>query len=479
MTRTRRAARGPASLLLATGLLLGCEARPAGRRGDGAAPAPGPAPPAAARHRWLAVADVTRPRTSYEQAEASADRSSLGTAFRRAGYAPPARALLLTAEIGPGVGQPALRYWALGDTAFTPSAGRFELASTLKLAAIVAALWTLGRHGLDGDTLLRFTDPRGEFLGRARELYLAALSTNGSNQATSRLQRIAGYQAIGQEYFTPERGFPHLALQTSFDVTNVVVSPAVSFSLGQREGQIPERVDHQVHPTCPDGRHCGTLFETQDVLRRLVLHEALPEAERFPLQLHDVRRIREALARTPVRFGDAPARALGPDVRVASKTGYLAGAHLLENAFIEVPRTGRRLLLLVGVPLGDRPKDLLSAEAALAELTRQALLAITPASATAAPVQRDAGPSPVIDRRVQVEPGGHLRLGVTLPAGTSPEIWVNGHPAEIASRQGDRVELRFARPRDDRLTLVVRALRDGAPVAHAWRELRLAEAASR
>ena len=42
----------------------------------------------------------------------------------------------------------------------------------------------------------------------------------------------------------------------------------------------------------------------------------------------------------------------------------------------------------------------------------------TPPRPAAMPVQPDVGAAPGIERQARVEPGGHLRLGVTLPADT-------------------------------------------------------------
>jgi hypothetical protein len=216
----------------------------------------------------------------YYAARALADRVTMPTSFDEVGFKVERGSLLLVTQIRDGVEQPRYHYYTLADTGWAPAPKHFVPASTVKLMASLSALWTLSKHGLDGDATLSFKDIDGRFYGSAFKLYKDAL-LHSSNQNYNRLMAIAGFDETNTEYLTPERGFPIMAIQSRYGSARksygIRVSPKIGFKDGERSGEFPKRKGEWRTDACRG--NCTTLFELQDIMRRV--RRTVPLARRF------------------------------------------------------------------------------------------------------------------------------------------------------------------------------------------------------
>lgn len=303
-----------------------------------------------AAHPHPIALDPARDRDGwFDKARLLADTAGLARRFRDVGYTPPSFSRALVVVVRPGVGQPRYFHHSLDDTAFTLSTDHFHPASTVKLAASVGALWTVGALGLGGDVELAFTDAEGEQRGRLADMIDAAL-LRSSNRDYNRLVRIAGFDALNDEYLAPRWGLPHMTIQARYGDRRgptLRSSPAMRWRSGDRRGVLPAREAVGRNTTCEG--NCATLFELHDVQRRVVLHEELPADQRFPIAAVDVARMRATMLRTRTRLGEVADEAFGAPVEVFKNVGRIPGRALLENATLIDRASGRRVFMVASV----------------------------------------------------------------------------------------------------------------------------------
>lgn len=414
------------------------------------------------RHTVASVPDAPTlvPASWFDQAAALADRTTLAEAFAAAGYRPPRGAMVLAARVLPGVEQPAFAYYSLGDTGFDPSRGRFQPASTVKTMAAVGALLTLARHGISGAASVTLDTADGRWTGTVRTLCDHAIRRS-SNPAYNRLMAIAGYDEVNHRYFTAETGYPTTAIQVAYGKVrsgeSLVSSPAIPWREAGRSGTLPAREGSGLDETC--GRtNCATLFELEDVVRRIALHGELPAEDRFPLAPDDIAGLAESLQRAHNRLEPGPSEALGHPVRTWNKVGYIPGRDLLEVAVIEDSVTKTRYLLAALVPFPGARDDIAPAEEELATLARHTIAALADRPADEIALQREAGlPIDLVLRGAGGDPLSYA-IEVGVRGAREVEAWVGRTrlPAPQKLKMGGvRWTHRFARPGE--YTLVFRA----------------------
>jgi hypothetical protein len=411
--------------------------------------------------------DALTPWTWHQQSLALLDQSVLGKAFAAAGYAPPAGSYLLAVRVVPGLAQPAFAYYSLAATATTYSAGAYWPASTVKLAAAVGALRTLGKHQLTGAASVSFTDDDGSYSGTVKSLYSQALEVS-SNVAYNRLMEIAGFDEINDQYLTAAESLPSMVLQRRYThplpTSNLRTSPAIAYSEGALAGTLPKRVGVGQHPECPSEGNCVTLLELLDLMRRVTLHHELPAGDRFPLAAADVAALQASLEASPTRMEPGASQALGHPVKVYNKTGEVAGDDRLDHGLIVDTVGGARFLLALAMPYDT------TSDAAASTLARQALLALVAQPAAGPALQRAAG-SPITvqidDQGPGKTPGTRAhRLTIAAPGADSLELFVDGYalPKPAGPSPWFLLDHDFSKA-GDRL-LVVRARAAGALVGY-------------
>ena len=409
-----------------------------------------------------------RPANWYEQASTVTDRETIAAAFKKAHYWPPEPAFVMIARVLPGVGQPSYDYYSLKDTGFVISEGHFTPASAVKVMVSVGALWTLARHGLTGEAHVSFQDAHGPFRGPAWQLYRATLRYS-SNGAYNHLMAIAGLEEMLTEYFVPESGFPHTVIQVGYGdrIRGRLLneSPEIAFRDGEVPGTIPARTAAGWDDRCPK-KNCMTLFELQDSLRRVILHEELAPADRFPISDGDVRRMRAVMLETGDFMRPGPQRALGHPVRTYNKVGYIPGLNLLENAVVEDTVTGRRYLVAGSVPFKGTMEQMRTFRATLAKFVQKAMEVVLALPEPDAGLQFEhGGPFRLTTRCAGSRPGA-WEFAVEAPEAETLEAWDGRTPIAPVERtaNGFRFVHRFDAP--GRHVVMLRTKRDGRPVGY-------------
>jgi hypothetical protein len=260
-----------------------------------------------------------------------------GDSLAGAGLTFPEGAKVLAARIFGGGDTPAYAYYQAGGGGFTND---FFPASTIKLLAALGALDFAHSLGFTGDAVV----DGGYTL---HEYYDAALRWS-SNEDYSALVRIAGVDRLNRQ-FLPEHGFFDTAIQEPYGAGEQVTwSPEMTLAEGDHEVVVPEREGG------PDygcgGGNCATLFDLAEATRRVVLDAELPAAERFDLSPADVTGLQDALAGAEGFIAPGVVDAIGPDVRIFTKPGWVPELHCVEAAVVVDDATGHRFLIALSAP---------------------------------------------------------------------------------------------------------------------------------
>ena len=267
--------------------------------------------------------------------------TSIDAELAARGYRLPAGASVYAAKISKEAGGLGYEDYEGGSGAL----GRnFWPASSIKVLAALGALEFVGQQGFTGAATVTFGDgpPR-----TIRSIYDAAIRVS-DNADYDLLVEIAGVDWLNKEFLTPARGFPATVIQRSYTVGgNLRTSPAIDISEGNRRATIPAR-NSRVVSECTQGQ-CSDLYEMSESVRRVVLHNEIPERERFKLAPSDVSDLKSALLGAEGWFEPAVARVLGVGARIYGKPGQVPGRDCLDVTLIE-GRNGQRLLLSATVP---------------------------------------------------------------------------------------------------------------------------------
>jgi hypothetical protein len=220
----------------------------------------------------------------------------------------------------------------------------FWPASSIKLLAAVGALEYVGQQGFTGAATVSFPGSAPQTI---RSIYDAAIriSDNGSYDL---LVEIAGTDWLNHVFLTPARGFSKTVIQKSYtDVGNLQATPAMTLSEGGRTVTIPARRS-AVDTDCPQVQ-CSDLYEMSESVRRVVLNNEIPAAERFKLAPADVTGLTGSLLAAEGWFEPAVAGVMGASARIYGKPGEVSSRDCLDVALIDNNK-GQRLLLSATVP---------------------------------------------------------------------------------------------------------------------------------
>ncbi|MBU1534641.1 class A beta-lactamase-related serine hydrolase [Myxococcota bacterium] len=405
---------------------------------------------------------------AYEWGEAVSNRTALAAQFSLSAYTPPPGAYLLIGKVLQGVNSPAVRWYSYGDTAFTYSPGNYWPASTVKLTAAVGALMTLSTYGLTSQAQVNFTDDDGAYSGTVETLMGDAIRIS-SNVAYNRLMEIAGFEAMNETYLTDQQGYPNMVLQRRYThpypASNLRLSPEITYSEGALSGVIPQRQGTSTYVACDNEANCITLFELLDVMRRVTLHAELPAEEHFSVTPSDITRLLSALHDAPSTMESGAQMALGANITVYNKTGLVAGDDRLDHGLIVDDTTGERYLVAVSLPYNT------TTEAQLAELVREALLALSLSSESHPPIQTTQGvPLTVQMDDLGIDTGtGYRRVNLTVeaPGADSIAVWVDTWPLPAFSPTAvpDRLSLEYSFSVQGLRHLVIMAYQAGQPLS--------------
>lgn len=269
------------------------------------------------------------------------DPKSLDAALKASGYVVPAGASVYAAKVTKTPAGLSYDDYQAGGGALSQA---FWPASSIKVLAAVGALEFIGKLGFDGAATVSFAG--SSWSSTVKAVYDAAIRVS-SNDDYDTLVEIAGVNWLNQEFLTPARGFPATVIQRPYAGNDLYHVPAMTLTEGGRKVTVPARTG-SVDPSCAQG-NCSDLFEMSESIRRVVLNDEIPPAERFHIAPADVAGISGSLLGAEGWFAPAVVRVLGTGARIYSKPGYVSGLDCMDVT-LSVDAKGRRLLLAATVP---------------------------------------------------------------------------------------------------------------------------------
>jgi len=228
------------------------------------------------------------------------DHTELRSVLEASGFRPPPGFKAFVARISLTHGTPS---YQLADYAGT-SADRDDWwpASTVKVFAAAAALETVRSLGFTPRARVTFHYPRRPEAHTVEDLVRRAI-THSDNAAFDQLVEIVGGDEMNA--WLERRGFRSTVLLRGYSRRYVdpqtkrgILRISAALTLrepGRRSVRIRAR-EGMRRDGCRDQGNCTTLFDLSDALRRVMLHEVLPEPERFALGDAEISLLRSALS---------------------------------------------------------------------------------------------------------------------------------------------------------------------------------------
>jgi len=295
-----------------------------------------PAVKAMARPGTAAAGSPVAPRL-----RAVTGATALDAELATRGYRLPTSYNLYASRVTAGPEGPAYADFTAGGGALNQD---FWPASSIKVLAAVGALELVKSLGFTGAAKVTFAETGDT--STVREIYDAAIRQS-SNYDYDLLVKIAGVDWLNGQFLTAANGFPATVLNRSYAGDDVLHSPAMTLQEGVLSRTVPAR-DGSVDPSCPQG-NCSDLFEMTESVRRIVLNDEIPPAERFDIAAADVKGLTSALLGADGFFESPATQVLGSGTRVYNKPGEVSDRDCLDVALIVAP-DGRRYLLAASVP---------------------------------------------------------------------------------------------------------------------------------
>lgn len=302
---------------------------------------------AAEDERWPVPFPVVQPELG------PLDSTTLPRRLRRAGFVTPRAFKALVVEIQDD-GE-AIEYRAYDFNGTSLPRQDWWPASTVKIFAAVAALEKLHAAGFTPRAQLVFHYQDKPFETSVEELVRRAL-TPSHNPSFDRLVELVGFEELHDHFFDARHGLAGTVLLRSYGgrVRDKVTkrgsnrqSPAITIREGERTVELPQR-HGQSERYCPNQGNCTSVLELAETMRRIMLHERLPEERRFALGQAEIDLLRSALSGVRKRglgvvnglrkgFGDRP-------LAVYHKPGYATG-WFSDNVFIKALDTGEQWMV--------------------------------------------------------------------------------------------------------------------------------------
>ena len=176
-------------------------------------------------------------------------------------------------------------------------------ASCVKLFAATAALEKTHALGLTPKARCTWYYGTGAKTKTVEQVVRRAL-TPSDNKAYDMLVELTGFDDLNGRFFVPAKGFHKTVLLRAYsgrvkdpetNTTTTRHSPPIELVEGGRTVKLPERAGKRQFE-CPEEGNCTTLRELAENLRRVMMHERLPEAERFALGKAELSLMRSAMS---------------------------------------------------------------------------------------------------------------------------------------------------------------------------------------
>ncbi len=297
---------------------------------------------------------VERRQTSV-QAPAVRSGGDLATRMRAHGFRPPRqfKASVVVIDFNSDrsriTQQRIFEYESTGD-----DVSGWNPASSIKLFSAIAAAERANELGFSVNARVVFHGRTRDHSFTLRELIAEALGPS-NNIAHNFLVLFTGFDRLNARFFSATNGFERSAIMRAYETSNWMrlgeaasfrSSPAITISENGRTRELPA-TNGDYRPAC-GGAVCTSVEDLGEGMRRLMLHEQLPERERFDLDTATLTFIRRTLRSERSRGEEVVDRLAAafdtPGVVLYHKAGF-AGDWYSDNVYITVP--GRQQAYIV------------------------------------------------------------------------------------------------------------------------------------
>jgi murein DD-endopeptidase MepM/ murein hydrolase activator NlpD len=176
----------------------------------------------------------------------------------------------------------------------------WNAASTIKLFSAIGALERIKTKGFDSRAEVTFFG-QGTSTHKVADLVADSL-IKSDNIAHNRLTQLAGYDYLNGQVLS-RRGLKHSAIHRPYETSRWLPmtgartfreTPRIALKQGKKTRTLPAEVGTGGYP-CVHNAACSSMADLAAAMRRLMLHEQLPKAQRFNLDRTELRVIRDAL----------------------------------------------------------------------------------------------------------------------------------------------------------------------------------------
>ena len=321
--------------------------------------------------------EPVQPReTSVERAPAVRSGGDLAGLMRERGFRAPRnfKASVVVIDFNAArttiTRQRSFDYGGTGD-----DAAGWNPASSIKLFSAVAAAERANDLGFSLSARVTFHGRRQQHTFTLRDLIADALGPS-DNIAHNFLVQFVGFDELNGRFFSSRNGFERSAILRAYETSRWMnlgeaasfrSSPRITIEEGGRTREIdPRNGDYQ--PAC-GGAACTSVEDLGECMRRLMLHEQLPEREQFDLDAETLRFIRTTLRSERSRGEEVVDRLAAafddPGARFYHKAGF-AGDWYSDNVYVYVP--GRPHAYIVTLAAHPGRSSLNSAATIIGEL---------------------------------------------------------------------------------------------------------------
>ena len=276
------------------------------------------------------------------------------------GYTAPETFKAIIIEILPGPdGMP--RYYPMDFAGTATVRDNWWPASTVKLYAAVAALERLRALGFDPTKAsVTYDYEDGPFTQSFEEILRRAI-TDSKNPEFDRLVDIVGAARLNRRFLTDKNGIRDTVMLRCYSGRTMNpetghcsnrVSPSLRITQGKKETALPIRTFSDTLK-CENEGNCTTLADLTEVMRRVMMHESIPKAERFKLGDKELKLLRSALKGTHARGGVADGLRFAfkeRPIEIFHKAGY-ADHWFSDNVFLKIGDTKEQWI----IGMADRP----------------------------------------------------------------------------------------------------------------------------
>ncbi|NUN15232.1 MAG: serine hydrolase [Myxococcales bacterium] len=177
-------------------------------------------------------------------------------------------------------------------------------ASSIKLYAAIAALEKAASMGFSPTAQLIYHYDDGPKKYSLEHLVKQALIPS-DNWSYDRLVEFVGFEELNHGFLTPAKGFSGTVLQRAYGARlrmgekqrgTLRHSPKIEVMEGRFHKELPERSGKSTFDDCQDEGNCTPLVDLAEAIRRVVLHDKLPEQQRFSLGPGHLKLLRSALS---------------------------------------------------------------------------------------------------------------------------------------------------------------------------------------